>query len=90
MYFDVHGPDSHVPREHEIGTNPTIGGGSPTKRVQERIVELRLAVPGPELLDEFTECVVLGLKVDSVVRPPALGVDRAQSCALGPPCTALR
>ena len=49
---------------HETGTNPTTGGWSPTKRVQERIVELRLADPGLELLDELTECAFLGLKVD--------------------------
>lgn len=49
---------------HETRTNPTTGGWSPTKRVQERIVELQLADPGLELLDEFTECAILGLKVD--------------------------
>ena len=49
---------------HETGTNPTTGGWSPTKRVQERIVELQLADPGLELLDELTECAILGLKVD--------------------------
>ncbi|WP_166427123.1 hypothetical protein [Nonomuraea mesophila] len=32
--------------------------------MQERIVELQLADPGPELLDELTECAILGLKVD--------------------------
>jgi hypothetical protein len=30
--------------------------------VQERIVELQLADPGLELLDELTECAILGLK----------------------------
>ena len=49
---------------HETGTNPTTGGWSPTKRVQERIVELQLTDPGLELLDKLTECAVLGLKVD--------------------------
>ena len=47
---------------HETGTNATTGGWSPTKRVQERIVELQLADPGLELLDELTECATVGLK----------------------------